>query len=98
MNLRIEKFLDKLVSKEQAAFVKGRLLQDSTNNIAQTIKYAEKKKCMAHIFSVDFKKAFDTLEHKYLWTVMERMGFGSKFMHMVKTLYQRAESSVINGG
>ena len=98
LNLRIEKFLGKLTSNEQAAFVKGRLLQDNTNMIAQAIEYSCKHKRQAQLFSIDFQKAFDSLEHSYLWEVMKSMNFGEGFIAMIKSLYYRAESTVMNGG
>ena len=98
LNTRVEKYLDKLTSKEQSAFVKGRLLQDNTNSIGQAIEYAEKNGRLAQLFSIDFKKAFDTLEHRYLWEVLRNMNFGENFISMLKTLYKRAVSTVMNGG
>ena len=98
LNIRLEKHIDHLISKEQAAFIKGKLLQDNANTLKQAIAYAEKKKHVAYIFSVDFKKAFDQLEHTFLWRVMREMGFGGKFIEMIQTLYKNAESTVINGG
>ena len=98
LNSRIEKHLAKLTSKEQSAFVKGRLLQDNTNMIGQAIEYSCKNKRQAQLFSIDFKKAFDSLEHSYLWEVMKSMNFGESFIAMIRTLYNRAESTVMNGG
>ena len=98
LNFRIEKYLAKITSKEQTAFVKGRLLQDNTSMIGQAIEYSCKHKRQAQIFSIDFKKAFDSLEHGYLWKVMRSMNFGETFISMIKTLYNRAESTVMNNG
>ena len=44
LTVRMEKYTLQLTSKEQSAFVKGKLLQDNTNTIKQAISYAEKKK------------------------------------------------------
>ena len=98
LNMRVEKHMHTLISKEQTAFIKGKLLQDNAMALKQAISYAEKKKKLAYIFSIDFQKAFDTLEHEYLWKVMEKMNFGGAFLGMLKTLYKNAESTVINGG
>ena len=98
LTFRLEKHLYKLTSKEQTAFVKGRLLQDNIHSIGQAITYAVKNKRAAQIFSIDFKKAFDSLEHSYLWEVLRSMNIGETFIGMVKTLYCRAESTVMNNG
>ena len=64
----------------------------------QAIQYAEKQCIKAGILAVDFQKAFNSLEHSYLWQVLQQMGFGEVFIGMVKTFYKGARSAVINGG
>ena len=66
------------------------LVEDVTDAI-------EKNSTTAGVF-IDFKKAFDTLEHEYLWEVLRSMNFGEGFIGMIRTLYRRATSTVMNGG
>lgn len=47
---------------------------------------------------LDFEKAFDRVEHAYLWAVLEKVGLGGTFTRLVKGLLSRAVSKVhING-
>jgi len=49
--------------------------------------------------SIDQEKAFDRVEHQYLWDTLEAFGFSSGFVAMIKVLYQDTESLLkVNGG
>ncbi len=44
------------------------------------------------LISIDQEKAFDRVEHLYLWSVKEAFGFYSGFISVMKTLYSEVES------
>ena len=43
---------------------------------------------------IDLMKAFDRVEHSFLFSVLEKFGFGEEFIQWVKLLYQNASSRV----
>ena len=47
---------------------------------------------------MDNEKAFDSLDHKFLISTLEKYGFGRNFILLVKILLNDQESCVINGG
>ena len=47
---------------------------------------------------MDNEKAFDSLDHKFLISTLEKYGFGQNFILLVKILLNDQESCVINGG
>ena len=95
---RLTPKLHKLIGREQHAYVPGRLIQDGIGTIQHAIAHLEKKKERGAILAIDFSKAFDTVEHGYLWKTMQEFGIPEEYIDMVKTLYAGAESTVANGG
>ena len=46
----------------------------------------------------DLEKAFDSIAHTFLLSVLEKFGFGQNFLNSVKLLLNKNESCVMNGG
>ena len=47
---------------------------------------------------MDIEKAFDSLDHDFLVTVLSKLGFGSNFISWIKLLLNSQQSCVNNGG
>ena len=45
-------------------------------------------------WSVDYTKAFDSVEHQQLWTVMSEMGFPNRIVSLIEALYCEQQSAV----
>ena len=53
----------------------------------------------AGLVSLDQEKAFDRVEHRYLWKVLQRYGLSPGLIAKIKVLYENIESVLkINGG
>ena len=50
------------------------------------------------LMTVDIEKAFDSVNHVFLISVLEKFGFGKDFVKWIKILLKNQESCVINGG
>ena len=51
-----------------------------------------------YLVAADFEKAFDSVDHDFLFKVLELFGFGISICSWVKTLYTDISSCVMNGG
>ena len=48
--------------------------------------------------TIDIQKAFDSVDHAFIISTLERYGFGKRFVRWVKILIKNQESCIINGG
>ena len=60
--------------------------------------YTNKYKIPGHIVLIDFQKAFDTIEWKFLFKALEKFNFGPGFINWIKILYSNISSCVGNNG
>ena len=47
---------------------------------------------------MDIEKAFHSLDHTFVISVLKKFGFGNNFVSWIETLISKQESCVINGG
>lgn len=91
---RLENVAGKLIHFDQTGF-KGIVASDNLRRLLHFIDIAHKEDCA--VFSLEAEKAFDHLEWGYLWMVLEKFGFGQKFISMLKVLYGGITASVPTG-
>ncbi|CAH9069343.1 unnamed protein product [Cuscuta epithymum] len=96
---RLVKVLPKLISEEQAGFVKGRDISDQIL-IAQEMVHAIDKKVRGSnvIIKLDMAKAFDQLSWSYLFEVLDRFGFSDKFISLIRNNLQSTYLSIMING
>ena len=68
------------------AYVKGRNIGESIRLIDDLLEYVDKENLDALIFAADIEKAFDSIEHNFMFATLTRNGFGSNLIQWVKTL------------
>ncbi len=87
-----------MIHEDQAGFVPGRRIFDHTRLAQVMIDYAELCEDEGALVALDQEKAYDRINHAYLWAVLQRMGFPDVFINTIKRLYERAESLVFVNG
>ncbi len=50
------------------------------------------------LLSIDFEKAFDSLNWNFLHKTLRHLKFGDNFIGYVKTMYNNIESTILNNG
>ena len=50
------------------------------------------------LLAIDFEKAFDSLNHEFLYQVLQKMGFGPNFPQCIRTFYRNLSGRVLNNG
>ena len=95
---RLKDVLPSLISHQQTAYVKNRNINGSGRLISDILENCNNQKLNGYMATMDIKKAFDSLDHNFLLTVLEKIGFGNNFISWIKVLLSNQESCVINGG
>ena len=96
--LRMQKVLASIINYDQTAYVRGRHIGESIRLVSDIFDFTEENSIGGILFSADFVKAFDSIEHPFLLAVLKSFGFGTQFIHWVRTIFKNAESCVMNNG
>lgn len=96
---RLKKVMGQVIHFDQTYCVPGRSIIDNVSLIRDILSFSSLLGVNLGFISIDQQKAFDRVEHQYLWDTLEAFGFSSDFIGMIKVLYQDTESLLkINGG
>ena len=95
---RLVPVLPTIVSPDQTAYVKGRFIGESTRLISDILELSDIENIPGYLLTADIEKAFDSIDHTFLLSCLQKYGFGPNFLKWVKILLNKNESCVINGG
>ena len=95
---RVKKVLPNLISPQQTAYVENRFIGESGRLIADIIEITDVINKEGLLVTMDIEKAFDSLDHTFVISVLKKFGFGNNFVSWIETLISKQESCVINGG
>ena len=98
MALRLKNVLPSIISTNQTAYVNKRCISESGRLISDILEICDKQKIGGFLVTMDIEKAFDSLDHNFLLTVLAKFGFGNNFLSWIKILLKKQLSCVINGG
>lgn len=95
---RLSKVMAEIIHLDQTYCVPGRSIFDNIHLVKGIFEVSKLFNLRTGLISMDQEKAFDRVEHAYLWKVLEHFGFNNKFVKMIQTLYCNVESVLkING-
>ena len=89
---RLKTVIDTIVHPDQSYSVPGRDIHDNMNLIKDALMYANSCNIPLAVLNLDQKKAFDNVDHQYLFKVLKTMGFGECFISYLKMLYNDSQS------
>lgn len=98
LSKRLQKVLPIIISTDQQGYVKNRFIGFSIRQIADIIDYADLMDVDGIVMCLDFKKAFDSVEHVFLFKVLAKFGFSDSFIQWVNTFYCNISSCLYNNG
>ena len=91
---RTANVLPMIVPEEQKCGIKGRKMNDVIRNLASYRDYSKN----GFFVLIDQAKAFDRVNHEYLFMTMETLGFKGNFLDLARMLYKDITSQVMVNG
>ena len=95
---RINNVLPSLIGKEQAAFVKDRVIGDAVRTVSDILEFTKQTNLPGILLNFDFEKAYDSVDHDYLFKVLNAFNFGTSLQNWIRVFYQDISSCVMNNG
>lgn len=96
---RLNAYMGVLIHPDQSYCIKNRCIRDNLFLIRDVIDYSMSNNIDVGILSLDQEKAFDRVDHSYLFDVLSEYGFGNVFISWIRLLYEKAECMVkVPGG
>lgn len=94
---RLKKYMDLLIGKTQYA-CPGKTIASANHILRDVFQESVKKRQENFIISIDFIKAFDSVDRAFLIKILEKMGFEGRFLETVKNLNQATGAKLIING
>ncbi|KAM0042735.1 putative RNA-directed DNA polymerase [Helianthus debilis subsp. tardiflorus] len=95
---RLKSVIGKVISINQSAFIKDRLILDGPLILNEVIAWAKKKRNQIFLFKIDFAKAYDIVNWNFVSSIMNQMGFPPKWCLWIHGILSSARSSVLING
>lgn len=97
LSMRLVTVLPTIIHKSQAA-VYGRTIDSNIHMVRDIIDMVNKDDDEAALLFIDQEKAFDRVNHAFLYKVLRKFGVGDWFIHWVELIYSNASTRInING-
>ena len=91
---RIKEVLHTIIAPTQAYSVPGREVSDIFCTIRDSVDFLKETGQPGILLALDFDKAFDRVEHDFLFNVLRKYGFGGRIIKWIQLLYSNAVGSV----
>jgi hypothetical protein len=98
LSTKISKVLNSILDSSQTAYIPGRAVADNLRSNFYMKGYCNKKNIDAVLISLDAKKAFDSVDHKYIEDTLRAYGFGDGFINIFKMLYKNITARILVNG
>ncbi|GKD20048.1 kinase-like domain, beta-lactamase/transpeptidase-like protein [Tanacetum coccineum] len=95
---RVKRVVGNVVGEVQNAFIKGRYILDGVLIANETMEFLKRKKKKGLVFKVDFEKAYDSINWRFILDLMKIMGFGEKWCKWVEICLRSATMSILVNG
>ncbi len=84
-----------LIHHDQTGFMSSRFSFSNVRRLLNVMYNVDSKWSKAAVIFLDAKKAFDQIEWQYLYSVLNKFGFGKTFRTYIEMLYANPKFAVL---
>ena len=95
---RLQTVIASIIDPDQSAYVKRRFIGCSIRNLIDIFELCESEGINGALINIDYAKAFDSLEHNFIFSALEKFNFGESFIQWIKIFYNQPLFRVKNNG
>lgn len=95
---RLKTVISKIINPDQSAYIKERYIGCSIRNLIDIYDHCERNNIPGALLCTDFQKAFDSVEHDFMFSVLRKFNFGDNFIKWIQILYTEPIFKVKNNG
>ena len=94
----MRKEVDRVLRDEQAGFRQERSCTDQIATLRIIIEQTIEWQTSLYLTFIDFEKAFDSIDHQILWSILRHYDIPEKIIAIIQQLYKRFTCQVIHSG
>ena len=98
LSSRLKEVIAPLIDESQSAFVMHRQILDGVLIANESLRWLKKNKIPGTLIKLDFQKAYDSVKWSFLELVMEKLGFGQKWIRWIMNCVRTASMSILLNG
>ncbi|XP_028113957.1 uncharacterized protein LOC114312000 [Camellia sinensis] len=95
---RLKQVLPRIISETQSAFLRGRNILDGILIANEIVDGWKKARGCGVVLKLDFHKAYDSVNWEFLFSMLVKFGFGTKWVRWMKVCVTSVRSSVLVNG
>ena len=95
---RLKKLLGKLISGCQKAYQQTTNIGEIILDVIELIAISKFHKKPGMILLIDFSKAFDSINHEFIYETLEFLNFGPYFIKIIKTMLNSRKCNLMIDG
>ncbi|RWS06003.1 endonuclease-reverse transcriptase-like protein [Dinothrombium tinctorium] len=91
---RLSPIIERELPDVQAGFRRGRGTRNHIANLRWIMEKSREYQKDIYMCFIDYKKAFDCVEHGKLWAALQKLGVPDHLTHLIRSLYKDQEATV----
>ena len=85
---RLQKVIPEIIHFNQNAYVKGRTIFDAVRTIDDIMEFTERYQMNGLLVAIDFQKAFDSINHDFMFKALSVFNFGPSLIRWIQIFYK----------